>query len=78
MWHPMMTKNVVAHAVTMVNQAVVHVLRVQKANQVQLRQVPHRPPSVFALKSRMAPLTLLCRLRKQENNHAATSTQKVS
>jgi small subunit ribosomal protein S3 len=62
-------KNVVAHVVTMASQTAVHVLSVLKgkihlAQQLQL--------SVYAQK------LMLHQLRKQENNHAATSTQKIS
>jgi GAF domain-containing protein len=75
-----MTPNVVAHVAMMANQAAVHVQHAQKAHQLQqlLHQARLQLLNVFVLKSRMPLLTVLFRLRKQENNHAATSTQKIS
>jgi hypothetical protein len=75
MSYRMMTRSVAVHVVKTVSQVVVHVPRVLKAK-LMLEHLVLQPqlPSGCALRSRKA----LPRLRKQENNHAATSTQKIS
>jgi len=67
---PMKIKSVVALAVMMESQAAALVPR-RKAKQPQLFQLP----SVFVLPRKLKARRLL---RKQENNHAATSAQKIS
>jgi hypothetical protein len=62
----------------MVSQRAAHVLGNRKVNQEQ-EQPLRRAPNAFVQRSLQVPLTApLHRLRKQENNHAATSTQKIS
>jgi hypothetical protein len=60
----------------MANQLVVHVLKLQR--QVQERQLRVQPVPRSRMALLKVLLLLLRRLRKQENNHAATSTQKIS
>jgi hypothetical protein len=65
--------SVAARVVTMASQVPVLVPGSPKV--LTAPRPPRRLPSAFVPRRR---LTLLHRLRKQENNHAATSTQKIS
>jgi len=75
-----MTPSAALRVVKMASLVLVH--HAHRALKVKLpllrlgHQVRLQLQNVFALKSRMEQQLL--RLRKQENNHAATSTQKVS
>jgi hypothetical protein len=70
---PTTTRSVVVRVVTMVSRAAVRVPGSLKAPMEP--RAPNRLPRAFVPLRR---LTAQHRLRKQENNHAATSTQKIS
>jgi len=72
---PMTTRSAAARAVTMVNPAAVRAPNVLRDKVRVLLAVRRPAASAFVPKALMVPLHPP---RKQENNHAATSTQKIS
>jgi hypothetical protein len=73
---PTTTRNAVARAVMMANQVAVPVPGNRKVSRVP-EQLLRRALNAFVPRSRKV-LPKALHLRKQENNHAATSTQKIS